>query len=205
MSEDNQKPTREQSEQATEGAAAATKADHDNIGTALKTVLTKPDVFFSEHYHGQKLFGLISAGVFLGLVFFQWLLARTVRWWNRGFEFGFITQSLTRVIAIAVPLIAVVFVFKMLAGKYQKTHTLDFFIEKFGAALLLPALLLIITLPLNLIDATIGHWTRGAALIMVYVAVFHICYRFAAPNRLVPAVLLTVGFYFAYRLMLLLL
>lgn len=205
MSENNQKSTDAHSEQPAEAKPADATADQDNIATALKTVLTKPDVFFSEHYHGQKLFGLISAGLFIGLIFFQSLLSRTIRWWSRGFEFGYITQSLSVAIAIGVPVVAALFVFKMLAGKYQKAYTLDFFIEKFGAALILPALLLIITLPLNLIGATIGNWTRAAALIMVYVIVFHICYRFAAPNRLVPAVLLTLGYYFAYRLMLLLL
>lgn len=176
----------------------------DGYMTHVREVLTAPDGFFDPVKRSPQLFGLITTGVFLGLVFFEALMGRVTRFSNWGFEFSYLTYAIKVTLAIGVPIAAVLFVLMWQAGRSGNQSSLDFFIEKFGAALILPSVFILLAIPLEILDITIHSWFRGAALILIYVAVFMMSYLYAAPRRLNVAVLFVVGFYFFYRLMLLL-
>ncbi len=186
------------------GPTEARGPDAAGLASQFGAALLKPDQFFTASERGWKQFGLISIGAFLILVYLQSAIARMARLWSRGFEFGHITHGFTVMLAVAIPLVATIFIFRWLGSRENGQQSLDFYIEKMGGALVLPSLLLLISIPLNLMGAAIGGWTRAAALIMVYVAVFFLSHQFAAPNRLRIAAAMTLGFYFGYRLLLIL-
>lgn len=203
MTTGNHKPDSDSSS----SPAPSTDAGQDTAGGYLdhvREVLTAPDAFFDSAKRSPQLFGLISLGAFLGLVFFQALMARVTRLSNWGFEFAYLTHAIKSALAIGIPIAAVVFVLKWQAGRSGGPSSLDFYIEKLGAALVMPCVLMLVAIPLDILDIRIYSWFRGAALIFVYVAVFMMSYWYAAPKRLNVAVLFVLGFYFAYRLLLLL-
>lgn len=176
----------------------------DGYMTHVQEVLTSPDGFFDPAKRSPQLFGLITTGVFLGLIFFETLMGRITRFSNWDFEFSDLTYAIKITLAIGVPIAAALFMLMWQAGRSGNQTSLDFFIEKFGAALILPSVFILVAIPLEILDITIHSWFRGAALILVYVAVFMMSYLYAAPRRLSVAVLFVLGFYFFYRLMLLL-
>lgn len=170
----------------------------------VKEVLSNPDGFFREESRTAKLNGPISLGVFLVLYFLQYLVGRITGYGDWGFQFSYMIDAIKQTLAIAIPIAAVIFALKWQAGRAEGSDSLDFHIEKFGAALILPSLLLIVAIPLDILDIRIHAWFHGAAMVFVYIAVFMTCYLFAAARQLVMPVLFTLAFYIFYRLVLLL-
>lgn len=207
MSEENQSEHNQASEstesgqQSTPGPAAVTA---DGYISHVKEVLTGPDEHFADDGKASRNDGLITAGIFLGLIFLHALISRVSRFSSWGFEFGYLTYAIKIMLAIGLPIVAVVFVLRWLEGRSGTARSVDFYIGRFGAMLVLPALMVAIAVPLNLFDITLHGWFRGGALILTYIAVFMLSYLYAAKGQLRTAVLMAVGFYFAYRLLLLL-
>lgn len=170
----------------------------------VREVVTAPDAFFDSGTRSNTLFGYISMAAFLALVLIESLFGRIVRFSNWSFEFSYVVEAFKTALTIGISIAAVLFVLNWQAGRGDGKASLAFYVEKFGAALILPCLLLVLAIPLEMLDITIHSWFRGAALILVYVAVFMMSYWYAAPKRLNIAVLFLIGFYFVYRLLLLL-
>jgi len=170
----------------------------------VREVVTAPDAFFDSGTRSNTLFGYISMAAFLALVLIESLFGRIVRFSNWSFEFSYVVEAFKTALTIGISIAAVLFVLNWQAGRGDGRASLAFYVEKFGAALILPCLLLVLAIPLEMLDIRIHSWFRGAALILVYVAVFMMSYWYAAPKRLNIAVLFLIGFYFVYRLLLLL-
>lgn len=170
----------------------------------VRQVFMAPDTYFHDSTIASRTFGLISTGIFLGLLFMQSLITRVTRFSSWRFEFEFLIQAFKVALAIAIPMAALVFVLKWYGDRGDQGHTLDFHIGKFGSMLLLPCLLLAVAIPLNILDVTIDSWLRGLSITFIYLAVFLMTYLYAAPGKLKAAVVFTAGFYLAYRLLLLL-
>lgn len=170
----------------------------------VRQVFMAPDAYFRDSAAASRTFGLISTGIFLGLLFVQSLITRVTRFSSWRFEFEYLIQAFKVALAIAIPMAALVFVLKWYGDRDNQGHSLDFHIGKFGAMLLLPCLLLAVAIPLNILDVAIGSWLRGLSITFVYLAVFLMAYLYAAPGKLKAAVVFTAGFYLAYRLLLLL-
>ena len=170
----------------------------------VREVVTAPDAFFDSGTRSNTLFGYISMAAFLALVLIESLFGRIVRFSNWSFEFSYVVEAFKTALTIGISIAAVLFVLNWQAGRGDGRASLAFYVEKFGAALILPCLLLVLAIPLEMLDIRIHSWFRGAALILVYVAVFMMSYWYAAPKRLNIAALFLIGFYFVYRLLLLL-
>lgn len=173
-----------------------------NYFAHLKNLLLKPDEFFTDAYHGQKLFGLIHM---IALVVLIALAGFVQRAQIGSVSFGDLLGGIKFGLAFAIPLAALLFIFPWYARQQGETLTLDFLIEKLGAALALSALMVLVAIPLNLLDITLYSWFRSMGLNLIYIAVFMTAYWYVAPKRLHVATLSAIGFYFAYRLIALIL
>lgn len=197
-----------QSESSGEGpdpaSGARAQAAAEGYIQHVREVVTAPDAYFDPDTRSNTLFGYISMAAFLALVLIESLFGRITRFSNWSFEFSYVVEAFKTALTIGVSIAAVLFVLNWQAGRSDGRTSLAFYVEKFGAALILPSLLLALAIPLEILDITIHSWFRGAALILVYVAVFMMSYWYAAPKRLNIAVLFLIGFYFVYRLLLLL-
>lgn len=163
----------------------------------LMGLFKRPDDFFAGTYHGHKLFGLINLVALLVVV----ALASFIQRISYGSaDFGDFVGGLKTALALAVPLAAVLFVYPWYAKQQGNELNLDFMLEKLGGAVALSALLILVAIPLNLLDITLGGWFHGAGLALIYIAVFLIAYWYVAPNRLVVASISFIAFYFLYRL-----
>lgn len=177
------------------------KADIKEVGANyfahLKEVLLKPDAYFTDAEHGHKVLGLIDLAALVVLV----ALASMIQQAGYGrFDFGDVLGGMKQGLALAVPLAAVLFIFPWYAKQQGQSLSIDFMIEKLGAAVALSAVLVLLAIPLDLLDIDLHSWFRGAAMILVYVAVFMMSYLYVAPNRLGVATVSLIGFYFVYRL-----
>lgn len=173
--------------------------------TFLLDNLRTPDQFLDERYRGLKLFGLINMGALIALIVLSSWFQRIGALGGRGWRWEFLLNGIKFGLSFAIPIALVLFVFKWYSGKAGQERSLDFLIEKFGGALTAAGALILIALPLSLLNATVHLWFRGAGLVFIYLAVFTICLRYVAPNRLQIAALFTLGFYMSYRLIALLL
>lgn len=176
--------------------------DASNYFTQLLALFKDPDDFFRDTYHGQKLFGLINLAALVVLVAVVGFVQRAG---YGGVDFGDLTGGIKWALALAVPLGALLFAYPWYAKKQGRTLEMDFLLEKLGGAVALPAVLLLLTIPLDLLDATIHSWFQGAALALVYIAVFMIAYLYVAPRKIAVATISVLAFYAAYRLINLLL
>lgn len=173
-----------------------------NYFAHLKNLLLKPDEFFTDAYHGQKLFGLIHMIALVVLIALAGFVQRSQ---IGSVSFGDLLGGIKFGLAFAIPLAALLFIFPWYARQQGQTLTLDFLIEKLGAALALSALMVLVAIPLNLLDITLYSWFRSMGLNLIYIAVFMTAYWYVAPKRLHVATLSAIGFYFAYRLIALIL
>lgn len=173
-----------------------------NYFAHLKNLLLKPDEFFTDAYHGQRLFGLIHMISLLVLIAIAGFVQRSQ---IGSVSFGDLLGGIKFGLAFAIPLAALLFIFPWYARQQGQTLTLDFLIEKLGAALALSALMVLVAIPLNLLDITLYSWFRSMGLNLIYIAVFMTAYWYVAPKRLHVATLSAIGFYFAYRLIALIL
>lgn len=173
-----------------------------NYFAHLKNLLLKPDEFFTDAYHGQKLFGLIHMIALVVLIALAGFVQRSQ---IGSVSFGDLLGGIKFGLAFAIPLAALLFIFPWYARQQGQTLTLDFLIEKLGAALALSALMVLVAIPLNLLDITLYSWFRSMGLNLIYIAVFMTAYWYVVPKRLHVATLSAIGFYFAYRLIALIL
>lgn len=189
-----------------EGSTGSGSTDFNETASSyfahLKNLLLRPDEFFTDTYHGQKLFGLIHM---IALVVFIILVGFVQRAMIGSTDFGDLLGGIKYGLAFAVPLAILLFVFPWYAKQQGQTLTLDFLIEKLGAALALSALMVLVAIPLKLLDITLYSWFRSMGLNLIYIAVFMTAYWYVAPRQLVVATLSAVAFYFAYRLIALIL
>lgn len=173
-----------------------------NYFTQLLALLRNPDDFFTDTYQGQKLFGLINL---VGLVVVVALVGFVQRAGYGGVDFDDLLGGIKWALALALPLGALLFVYPWYAKQQSRTLEMDFLLEKLGGAVALPAVLLLLAIPLDLLDITMHSWFRGAGLALVYIAVFMTAYWYVAPRRIAVATISVIAFYVAYRLINLLL
>lgn len=192
MTDNEQEPDR-----STESGNTDFNETASNYFAHLKNLLLRPDEFFTDAYHGQKLFGLIHMAA---LVVFIALAGFIQRASYGSLDFGDLLGGIKLGLAFAIPLAALLFLYPWYAKQQGQELTMDFLIEKLGAATALSALLILVAIPLNLLDITLHSWFRAMGLNLVYIAVFMTAYWYVAPRRLIVATLATIGFYFAYRL-----
>lgn len=160
-------------------------------------VLTAPDRAFAAGYRTGKTNAMIDLAGFLGVFFIASVVARTFGYSGFDFEFGHIIDGIKAVLVIGIPIVALLFAWNM----HGESRGLDFYMEKFGSALVLPCVLLIVAVLLDIIDIRIQSWFRGMAIAFVYIGVFASTYAYAAPGKLKTAAIFTAGFYFTYRLL----
>ncbi len=203
MSEEQKPDTKEESasEPEPKGSQESASAVAEGYIGHVKEVLTQPDDHFADDSKASRNHGLISAGLFLVMVFVFNVITQVTRLSSWRFEFGFLTSSLRVVLALGLPIVATVFVLRWLESRSGTARSVDFYTGRFGAMLILPMLLVAVGIPLNLLDVTVQGWFYGAALIFTYISVFMLSYLYAAKGKLQTAVLMAVGFYFAYRLL----
>lgn len=168
-----------------------------NYFTQLLALFRDPDAFFTDAYHGQKLFGLINLA---GLVVIVALVGFVQRAGFGGVDFGDLVGGIKWALALGVPLGALLFAYPWYAKKQDRTLEMDFLLEKLGGAVALSAVLLLLAIPLDLLDITLHSWFRGASLAFIYIAVFMTAYWYVAPRRIAVATVSTLAFYAAYRL-----
>ncbi len=195
--EEKQEPERSTEREGTDFNETAS-----NYLAHLKGLLLRPDEFFTDTYHGQKLFGMVHMAALVVLIAFAGFVQRAH---IGSVSFGDLLGGIKFGLAFAIPLAALLFIFPWYARQQGQTLTMDFLIEKLGAALALPAIMVLVAIPLNLLDITIYSWFRSMGLNLIYIAVFMTAYWYVAPKRLHVAALSAIGFYFAYRLIALIL
>lgn len=160
-------------------------------------VLTKPDVFFDSGHRSGSTHAWIDLGGFAIVFFLASVVARTFGYSGFDFEVGHILDGIKAVLVIGIPIVVLLFAWNGLG----ESRGLDFYMEKFGAALVLPSALLLVAIGLDVIDVRIQSWFRGLAIAFVYIGVFAATYAYAAPGKLRTAAIYTAGFYVAYRLL----
>ena len=196
-----------------EKADASLRADHDATPPKdeaagylahVRSVFQSPDEFFDDGHRSDRGYALIDLAVYAVAVYLAALFARITGYSGWGFEFGYLLDAAKSVLTIGISLACAVFALSAWAQRSEKPHSTGFFLEKLGASLLLPALLLLAALVLDLLDIRIHSWLRGLSVAFVYVAVFAFAYRYATPGRLMIAAGFLAGFYVLYRLLALL-
>jgi len=168
-----------------------------NYFTWMIGVMRKPDAVFTDDYQGQKLFGLISLVALVVIIAFAAFIDRAM---IGSASFNDLLDGIKVGLAYAIPLAAVVLVWPWYAGMAKHHVTLDTLLEKFGAAVIPSAILILIAIPLALLKTNLAGWFQGAGHTLIYVAVFFVSYAYAVPRKLGTATVFVVGFYFAYRL-----
>ncbi|MBY6204551.1 hypothetical protein [Halomonas denitrificans] len=163
----------------------------------VRDVLTRPDTFFDGSHRSGNTNAMIDLGGFLGVFFLATIVSRTFGYTGFDFEFGHLLDGIKAVLVIGIPIGALVFAWNALG----KTRGLDFYLEKFGGALVLSTLLLLLALVLDVLDIRIQSWFRGLAMVFVYIGVFAITYAHAVPGKLKSAAAFTAAFYILYRLL----
>ena len=212
MSEENKAEENESGQPESEQRAPATE---DNNGSAessgggstgmsyaqyLTALFKQPDELLDDTARGLKVFGMINMGALVVLIALSSFVQRIAMTTTSGVRFSWLVNGIKFGLSFAIPIAIVLFAFQWYAKRQERDYSLDFFIEKFGAAMALPAVLVAIAIPLNLIGVTMHSWFRGAGLFFIYIGVFLMSYLFVAPQRLKVAVVFTLAFYFAYRL-----
>lgn len=194
--------------------ATASEASRDNEGPKdeaaasypahVRSVFFSPDAFFEPSHRSERGHALIDLAVYAVAVYVAALFARITGYTSWGFEFGYLIDAGKTVLTIGLPLACAVFAFATFGRRGGKSHSTGFFLEKLGAALLLPALLLFVAIVLDLLDIRVHGWLRGLSSAFVYIAVFAFAYRYATAGRLTVAAGFLAAFYLLYRLMALL-
>ncbi|MBU9713642.1 hypothetical protein [Evansella tamaricis] len=166
----------------------------------LIQTIKKPDDFLGEDDKGYQLFGIINMVLLLFLIIFSFFIQRIVLFTGSGwFARGFL-DSIKLGISYAIPLALVVVLMNWYANKNGSKRNVAYFFERLGALLTLPCILLVLSIPLNLLEITLHTWFRTISYSFIYIAIFMICYLFVSPKNLKVASVFLLGFYFTYRL-----
>ncbi len=177
------------------------KEQLDNYFQYVIQAIKDPDHLLSDEVKGKHQFGLITLIAFLGLVLlsnlvgiFQYLDALRYLGFSDYFDY------FDRTISYGVTLALLILFFKNNASKIDNRYDLNFFFEKFGALLAIPSLLLLLSIPLELLDVTIYLWFSSLAYTLLYLSVFMISYLYVAKNNIKTAIFYVAGFYFVYQI-----
>jgi hypothetical protein len=166
----------------------------------LLALFQRPDDMLDGKARGLKLFGLINLVVLVALIALSSFVQRVALPTTSGVQFSWLLNGIKFGLAFAIPIAIALFAFQWYARREGQERSLDFFIEKFGGAMALPVVLVALAIPLNLLGVTMHSWFRASGLFFIYIAVFMMSYLFVAPQRIKVAVVFTLAFYFAYRL-----
>lgn len=190
-----------------------TASDRDSAGANpggesyidhVRKALLSPDTFFETGHRSDSGHAMLDVAIYAGVVFLAALFARITGYSSWDFEFGYLLDALKGVLTIGIALAAAVAGLGAYGSRIGTSHSTGFYLEKLGAGLLLPAVLLLAAIGLDILDARIHTWFRGLSVAFVYVLVFGLAYRYAAPGRLKVAAGFLAGFYILYRLLALL-
>lgn len=169
-----------------------------------RTVLTSPDTVFDAKRRGDRGHAVIDLSIYFVALFLAALVARITGYAGWDLEFGYFIDALKSVLTIGIPLALVILALNHFDSSTDPSRSIDFYLEKVAAGLLLPALLLVGALLLDLLDIRIHGWLRGLSMAFIYVLVFLAAYGYATPGRLKTAAAFLAGFYIVYRLLALL-
>lgn len=184
-----------------------TEASHGGASNYLdhvRSIFSSPDAFFETSRRSERGHALIDLAVYAAAVFMAALFARITGYSGWDFEFGYLIDAVKGVLTIGIALAGAIAGLSVYGNRAGKSHSTSFYIEKLGGGLLLPALLLLLAIPLDLLDIRIHSWFRGLSMAFVYVLIFTLAYRFATAGRLKAAAGFLAGFYALYRLLALL-
>lgn len=170
----------------------------------VRQVLVQPDEALTGERAGETRHAIIDLSVYFGAVFLASLFARVIGYSGWDFEFGYVVDAVKGVLTIGIPIGLAIFALNAWGAKSGESRSMEFYLAKFGAGLLLPAVLLMGAIVLHVLDIRIHTWLRGLAMAYVYVLVFLLAYGYAMPGKLRNAILFLAGFYVAYRLLALL-
>lgn len=159
-----------------------------------------PDQHLDDKTRGLKLFGLINMGALVVLIALSSFVQRIAMTTTTGVRFSWLLDGIKFGLSFAIPIAIVLFALNWYSKRVGQERSVDFFIEKFGAVLALPAALVLIAIPLNLLGITMHSWFRASGLFFIYIGVFLMSYLFAAPRQVKVAVVFSLAFYFVYRL-----
>lgn len=206
MAESNQDEGRQTADasESSRGEAAPRHDEAQGYPDHVRSVFSAPDAFFEPGHRSDRTHALIDLAVYAAAVYLAALFARITGYSGWGFEFGYFLDAAKSVLTIGIPLACAVFALSAYGKRSGQSHSTGFYMEKLGAGLLLPAVLLIGALVLDLLDIRIHAWLRGLSNIFVYVLIFTFAYRYATPGRLTVAAGFLAGFYVLYRLLALL-
>lgn len=147
---------------------------------------------------------MIDLAVYAAAVYLAALFARFTGYTGWDFEFGYFLDAGKSVLTIGIPLACAVFALAAYGQRSGDSRSTGFYLEKFGAGLLLPAALLLGAIVFDILDIRIHSWLRGLSNAFVYVVIFTFAYRYATSGRLMIAAGFLAGFYVLYRLLALL-
>ena len=184
--------------------AASPKKESSGYVEHVVQVLTEPDRFFDSGHRSDRSEAMIDLAVFATAYFLAAVVARAFGFSGFDLDFGHFIDGFKSLLVLALPLAGLVFAWSWQGGRAGGQETPGFYVEKLGGALLLPALLLVLAIVLDMIDARIHSWFRSMAIAFVYIGVFAMTYAYAAPGKLKTAAIFTAGFFIAYRLLVLL-
>lgn len=193
-----------------EQSRSSTESENSDLTSAYIShackVVTQPDDYFHEDTGASLRLGLINFAVFLSATFLYTFFVQVTRFSGWTFKFGHFTSGIRSVLAIGVPLAAAIYALRWIAGNQgARKRSTSFFVEKVSAILIVPSLLLATALVLKILNFDLHSWFRGVEMVMIYVGIFLLSYLHTKKNRIAAAAVFTFGFYFAYRLMLVLL
>ena len=141
-----------------EKAEASLRADHDVTAPKdeaagylahVRSVFQSPDEFFDDGHRSDRGYAVIDLAVYAVAVYLAALFARITGYSGWGFEFGYLLDAAKSVLTIGISLACAVFALSAWAQRSERPHSTGFFLEKLGASLLLPALLLLAALVLR--------------------------------------------------------
>jgi hypothetical protein len=182
------------------GANAGSESYTDHVQKALLS----PDTYFETGHRSDRSHAMLDVAIYAGVVFLAALFARITGYSSWDFEFGYLLDAAKGVLTMGIALAAAVAGLGAYGSRAGASHSTGFYLEKLGAGLLLPAILLLAAIGLDILDARIHTWFRGLSVAFVYVLVFGLAYRYAAPGRLKVAAGFLASFYILYRLLALL-
>lgn len=194
----SEQPNEQNNEANPEPSTAS--ADLGGFPSWYLSIFSRPDEVFDTQARGQKLFGLISMAALVTLIALSSFVQRAGLTSTGGVRLSWLINGIKFGLSFAIPIAVLLFVLKWYSDRQNSGYGLDFFLEKFGAAMALPSVLIAIAIPLNLLSITMHSWFRSSGLFFIYIAVFMMSYLYAAPQQIKPAVVFSLGFYFAYRL-----
>lgn len=163
--------------------------------------IKNPEDILSDKFKAKHQFGLITMIAFLILILISNLVGLIPQSdYLEYYGFSDYFTYFNSAISYALALFILLFVFKNNAAKTGTPYEMNYFLEKLGAFLVIPSILLLISIPLQLLDITIHYWLSSLATTILYVGVFMISYLYVARNNIKTALIYLAGFYIAYRL-----